>query len=86
MRNLEQLFLEQKLTSEKKREKTEHQKKTIPGLFGGIQCSYKTVRDNVLSIVGSNTLQCIKTAGKNGSKDEVPFTLKLCIFSVFNRV
>ena len=32
----------------------------------------RTVRDHVLSIVGTHSLQCMKTAGKNGSKDEVP--------------
>ena len=43
----------------KKRQKTEHQKKTIIGLFGGFQCACKTVRDHVLPIVGKDTLQCI---------------------------
>ena len=31
----------------------------------------KTVRDQVLSIVGTNSPQCIKTTEKSGSKDEV---------------
>ena len=48
----------------KKKEKTEHQEKS-PERFGGFQCACETVRAHVLSILGTDTLQCIKTAGKN---------------------
>ena len=36
-----------------------------PERFGGFQCACETVRAHVLSILGTDTLQCIKTAGKN---------------------
>ena len=48
-----------------KGEKTEHQKKkTIQGRFGGFECASETVRDHVPSILGTDFLQYIKTAGK----------------------
>ena len=58
----------QKLTwgkNKKKRKNGTSGKKISPERFGGFQCACETVRAHVLSILGTDTLQCIKTAGKN---------------------
>ena len=50
---------------QKKKKKRNIRKKISPECFGGFQCACETVRAHVLSILGTDTLQCIKTAGKN---------------------